>query len=202
MIQSQPHLASLSTIVLAWASQSLLISVAAQPAPALPQSNSWRAPPDSSQYREIHSAIARHHVDHDTAQAVQVAAGFERSNWATGSVFTDPFYTLPENTSVAKPGDILKIEQVTNASLYTAPPNIAISRILYQTEDFNGTSIPASGYVLWPWMAHRLRNTSGIPTVVWAHGTSGAPAECAPSHVVGRAFSLLIIFNFQPSIVL
>ncbi|KAL9616610.1 MAG: hypothetical protein Q9160_008555 [Pyrenula sp. 1 TL-2023] len=181
--QPQPHLAILSTIVLAWASQSLLTKTAAQPAPALSQSNSWRALPDSPHYREIQSAITRNHVDNGTAQAVQVSAGFERSNWATESVSTDPFYTLPENASIAKPGDILKIEQVTNASLYSVPPNVAISRILFQTEDFNGTSISASGYVLWPWMAHRLKETSGIPTVVWGHGTSGAPAECAPSHV-------------------
>lgn len=194
-MQPQPHLASFSTILLTLASQSHLIRTAAQLAPALSQSNSWRALPNSPHYREIHSAIARNNVDDDTAQAVQVSAGFERSNWATESVFTDPFYTLPENVSMAKPGDILKVEQVTNASFYTAPPNVAISRILFQTEDFNGTSIPASGYVLWPWMAHRLKKTSGIPTVVWAHGTSGAPAECAPSHVVGRAFLLLIFLS-------
>lgn len=43
--------------------------------------------------------------------------------------------------------------------------------------------MPASAFVLWPWMAHRDPRTGKYAVVGWAHGTSGVFAECAPSHI-------------------
>lgn len=119
---------------------------------------------------------------------IEVAVNFERTNWATGSVASDPFYSLPDdiaaNFSSLQPGTILKVEPVTNTSLYTLAPTLALSRILFTSETFNGTTIPASAFILWPFAPNIHPNTTTqIQTVVWAHGTSGSFGDCAPSHL-------------------
>ncbi|KAL8938400.1 MAG: hypothetical protein Q9216_003917 [Gyalolechia sp. 2 TL-2023] len=112
---------------------------------------------------------------------MEVALNFERSNWAGGSVSELDFYRVPSNTSHAAAGTVLKVETNVNTSAFTLPPNTAISRILYQTETMNGSLVPASAYVLWPYLP---RETSdGYEVVSWAHATSGVLAECGPSHV-------------------
>lgn len=118
---------------------------------------------------------------------VEVAVNFERTNWAAGSVSLDPFYTLSANIranfSSLKPGTLLKVEHLTNTSLYTIAPTLAISRILFTTETFNGSTVPASAYILWPFSPNLQPGTTKTQTVVWAHGTSGSFGECAPSHI-------------------
>lgn len=155
----------------------------AQPPSAQPQLNTFNAPPGSDLYDQVATIISQFSIDSATAQAVQVAGTFERSNWATPSVFTDPLYSaLPSNASTAPPGSVLKIEQTTNTTLYTLAPALALSRIIYQTETLNGTYVPTSAYVLWPYMPRSFANVSGIPVVGFAHGTSGITPDCAPSH--------------------
>ena len=112
---------------------------------------------------------------------IEVALNFERSNWAHGSVGTDPFYRLPSNATSAPPGALLKLEVSANTSGYTVPPNTALSRILYQSRTLNGSSVPASAYILWPYTP-RVEH-DGYAVIGWAHGTSGAFGECAPSHI-------------------
>ena len=120
-------------------------------------------------------------INETVANNMQVALNFERSNWANGSVDTEPFYRVPKNASGAPPGALLKLQISANTSSYTLPPNTALSRILFQTKTLNGTSVPASAYILWPYTP---RNESdGYPVVGWAHGTSGAFGDCAPSHI-------------------
>ena len=80
------------------------------------------------------------------------------------------------------PGDLLKIEQATNVSLYTIPPKLALSRFLYTTQSINGTVLPNSAFLLWPWLPKQTKVTN-IPLVAWPHGTSGSSPECAPSHI-------------------
>jgi pimeloyl-ACP methyl ester carboxylesterase len=117
------------------------------------------------------------------AQNVEVAVNFERSNWATGSVYADPFYSeLPNNSTTAKPGSLLKVEVTTNTTLYTIPPATALSRIVFMSETVNGTAVPASAYILWPYLPRSFGNKT-IPVIGWAHGNSGTFAECAPSHI-------------------
>ncbi|KAK3059712.1 hypothetical protein LTS18_010217 [Coniosporium uncinatum] len=70
-----------------------------------------------------------------------------------------------------------------------------MSRILYQTETLNGTRVPASAYILWPWMSRTFpsNNTSSSSSsssssgnwsiIAWAHGSSGVFGNCAPSHL-------------------
>ena len=112
---------------------------------------------------------------------IEVALNFERSNWAHGSVGNDPFYRLPSNATSAPPGALLKLEVSANTSAYTLPPNTALSRILYQSRTLNGSSVPASAYILWPYTP-RVEH-DGYAVIGWAHGTSGVFGECAPSHI-------------------
>lgn len=99
------------------------------------------------------------------------------------------FYTVPENYSSAlAPGSVLRLEQTTNLTNYAVPTPLTMSRVLYTTEDFNGTVIPASAYILWPSTplevpaVNSSSNSTQWPVVAWAHGTSGGLAPCAPSN--------------------
>ncbi|PIA89331.1 hypothetical protein CB0940_06968 [Cercospora beticola] len=58
-----------------------------------------------------------------------------------------------------------------------------MSRILFQSETANGTAVPASAYVLWPWMPRTDPKTGRLAVVGWGHGTSGTFGDCAPSHI-------------------
>lgn len=63
---------------------------------------------------------------------------------------------------------------------YLIPAGTAISKFIYQSEKLNGSSVPVSGYVLWPYAARSCQD--GYSVVAWAHGTSGANVEHAPSN--------------------
>ncbi|KAH7371177.1 secretory lipase [Pyrenochaeta sp. MPI-SDFR-AT-0127] len=142
----------------------------------------------ASHYTLSRSEISRAGISDTTANNVNIALNFERSNWATNSVTVDPFYIVPpsnRNQSFLPPGSLLSVEEISNTSLYAVPPSVSLSRILYQTSTLNGTAITASAYVLWPYLPRRFTNpnVTGLPVVGWAHGTSGVMSECAPSHL-------------------
>lgn len=112
---------------------------------------------------------------------VYEALNFERSNHANGRVEEDPFYRVPAMASRAKPGTLLKVEISTNTSKYTIPPNTALSRIMFASRNLNGSVVPVSAYVLWPY--HPREVDDGYPVVAFAHGNSGSLGDCAPSHL-------------------
>ena len=141
-----------------------------------PQNNTFASAASLTQDQLLKAGI------NDTiANNIEVALNFERSNWANGSVDTDPFYRPPSNASGAPAGSLLRLQLYPNTSTYTLPPNTALSRFLYQTETLNGTLIPASAFILWPY-SPRVE-ADGYPVVGFAHGTSGGFGNCAPSHV-------------------
>lgn len=113
---------------------------------------------------------------------LQTAVAFERSNWAGSSVLDDPFYNVSGLCLPQQPGQVIRVEPSTNTSLYTLPPWTSLSRILYTTETQNGSIVPNSAFVLWPYARRKFPNIRGVPTVGFAHGTSGLTAECGPSH--------------------
>lgn len=118
----------------------------------------------------------------ERAKKIAEALEFERSNWATGSVASDEFYShVPRNASSAPAGSLLKVQVNVNASAYSLPPDTALSRIMFVSESLNGSKIPASAYVLWPY-APRLQE-DGYAVVGWAHGASGTLGDCGPSHM-------------------
>jgi len=116
-----------------------------------------------------------------SSNATLEAHNFELSYRAHASVAEDPFYAVPQNASSARPGTLLKVERKTNTSFYTLAPNLSLSRFMYQSQTSNGTVVPVSAYVLWPYIARDYGD--GLPVVVWAHGTSGTNDECAPSNI-------------------
>lgn len=146
---------------------------------ATPQSDVWNSTFSLSQEQ-----ISNAGLDNVTANNINLGARFERTNWAGNSVLNDSFYDVPGNSSDLPPGSLISVEHNTNTSLYTLPAMVAMSRILFQSETINGSSVPASAYVLWPYMPREDPNCPGKFAVVgWAHGTSGCLGECAPSHI-------------------
>ncbi len=155
-----------------------------------PQSNVW-----NSDFKLTAAQIAAANISHETAANVETALRFERTNNAGKLIQHDAFHDLPASYDPGNPpaaGTILKVEEFTNVSEYTLPMSLSMSRFLYTTETFNGTVMPASAYVLWPYLPRTfpgLRSCSGkqddddplYPVIALAHGTSGQMQACAPS---------------------
>lgn len=113
---------------------------------------------------------------------VQGAHDFELSYKINSPITDDPFYSVPRNSGNAPVGTPLKVEQYSNISQYTIPPTLSLSRFIYQSKTANGSLVPVSALVLWPYAA-KPHAGGKIPVVAWAHGTSGAAPECAPSNI-------------------
>jgi hypothetical protein len=154
------------------------------------QSNLWNSSFSLTEQQINDSGISR-----ETAHNLEIAIRYERTNNAGGLIPDDPFYQLPDSYDQSNPppaGTVLKIEQYTNVSLYTMPMSLSMSRFLYTTETYNGTIMPASAYVLWPYLPRsfhgltpcskeRSEDDPLYPVIALAHGTSGQTQACAPS---------------------
>ncbi|KAI9903764.1 hypothetical protein N3K66_000293 [Trichothecium roseum] len=142
-----------------------------------PQTNTW-----NSAFSLTEAQINEARLSPSAAHNLNIALRHERTGWATCSVLSDPFYaSIPANASSAPAGSVLKVEHFTNTTLYTLPPTLALSRLIYQSKTLNGSLVPVSAFVLWPYRARG--GADAAPLVSWAHGTSGIFAECAPSHL-------------------
>ncbi|KAI5921878.1 Alpha/Beta hydrolase protein [Camillea tinctor] len=139
--------------------------------------------------------------------AVLTAVNFERSNWAGTSARLDPFYAdlgSNKNWTDLGPGQVVKVEQATDTSMYTLAHPLAMSRLVFTTRTFNGSVVPASAYVLWPFApkkfsagcadAANAENATGadVPVIAWGHGTSGWSGECGPSHIRNLWYQFMI----------
>ena len=127
------------------------------------------------------------------ANNLAVSLNFERSNFAHGLGSSDDFYHVPLGSAAAAPGTLLKLQLDANTNTYTLPPNTAISRILFQSESINGSKVPGSAYILWPYLPRT--QTDGLPVIAWAHGTSGLFANCAPSNYRNLLYQFATIFE-------
>ncbi|KAL8739098.1 MAG: hypothetical protein Q9181_000209 [Wetmoreana brouardii] len=56
-----------------------------------------------------------------------------------------------------------------------------MSRFLYQSKNLQGSPVPASAAILWPY-SPKVHADNKYPVVAWAHGTSSLFAENAPSN--------------------
>ena len=126
--------------------------------------------------------VQRAGITRQIADTMAAAWDFEQSTWSSGSVQNDPFYQVPSQNASAAPGTLLKLEDAANISNYTLAPGTALSRILFQTRSLNGTAVPASAFVLWPYSPRRVEGGK-IPVVAWAHGATGLFANAGPSHL-------------------
>ena len=121
----------------------------------------------------------------DQAQSLENAYNFEYSQYAGGSTDEDAFYDISDiqNGSSLAPGTLLRSEDFTNLTNYSLAPNVALSRILYVSENLNGSVVPASAFILWPFSPRKFSTFTepGAPVVVWNHPTSGFFGPAAPS---------------------
>lgn len=107
----------------------------------------------------------------------------EASSWVSKNVTLDAFYSTPANITGARPGDLLRWEDLSQDVVntnFTAPAGMSISRFLYMTEDIDRKPIPASAFVLLPYSKPDCDKP--FNTAVWTHGTAGRIRTCAPSN--------------------
>ncbi|KAI0508993.1 hypothetical protein F5B22DRAFT_375938 [Xylaria bambusicola] len=143
----------------------------------------------NSSFTLTQAQIEAANISAGVAADIENAIRYDFSQLAFGGPGQDDFYTLPPltlkcNSTTLKPGVLLKVQDYTNTSGYVLPPNLALSRILYTTKNLNGTVVPASGFVLWPFQPRQFstgNSKQGAPVILWAHGTAGLTASRAPS---------------------
>lgn len=183
----------MASTILRWGFLTLTIRLSVQQS-LFSQNNTW-----NSTFQLSPQQIASTNLSDAVAHDLEVAINFERTNQAGSYTFADPFYDLPDDFDAANPpppGTPIKVEQYTNVTLRTMPMSLAMSRFLYMTETLNGSSVPSSAYVLWPYMPRHFPNltrysgetceddsTPLFPTFGLAHGTSGFNQACAPSNL-------------------
>ncbi|GFF23149.1 lipase 5 [Aspergillus udagawae] len=125
----------------------------------------------------------------DQGAIINTITNFDLSQLANGGAHQDDFYNvqgLPKDQWPTEPGKTIKLQEFTDPSPFSIPAKTAMSRIIYSTTNANGTLIPASAYILWPFqpkVLQRKNHNAGLPApvVLWTHGTSGFYANGAPS---------------------
>ncbi|KAJ1323283.1 hypothetical protein MN608_11430 [Microdochium nivale] len=132
--------------------------------------------------------------DAQCLEAYQTSHDSERKLWATPNFLHDRFYDTPTNATGAKPGDLLRWEDISTERMSTnftgIPGGLSLSRMLYMTEDISRKPIPASAYILLPYSLEIFGDLSAarLRTLAWAHGTVGHSRQCAPSNNQNLAY--------------
>lgn len=63
---------------------------------------------------------------------------------------------------------------------YSVPSGLTMSRIMHTAQDLNGTTTPASAYILWPYQPLALPPGENTP---WWRGHTGPQfGKCSPSN--------------------
>lgn len=122
----------------------------------------------------------------------------ETPNYVTVPIEDDAFYQTPSNFSGqdAQPGQILKVEALSNVSSYAIPPGQALGRIMYTSVDDKGSVVPATAAILWPFTPKPFNHSSdSYPLVAWAHGTSGVFRQCAVSNMRNLQYDFRSVFT-------
>lgn len=146
-----------------------------------PQLTSW-----NSTFKLSPEQLQLGNLTEEFGTLIEYIINFDRSQLANGGPREDDFYNVPSNITVpTKPGKAIKVQEVTDPAPWSIPSKTALSRFIYSTTDINGTLIPASAYVLWPYQPKKFRGDkkkcSSAPVVLWTHGTSGFYPSGAPS---------------------
>jgi len=160
----------------------LTIGAFAQTLPTLPkpgtQSTAW-----NSSFKLTDEQMKLGQIWPDLAENIETILNFDRSQLANGGPSQDSFYHLGNITAPDHPGQVLKVQNVTEPTPWNIPAKTALSRFIYTSTTANGTLVPASAYALWPWTPKKLdaNSTGKAPVVLWSHGTSGFFADGSPS---------------------
>jgi hypothetical protein len=88
----------------------------------------------------------------------------------------DAFYAPTNPLRPAPPGTLIRYQIVQGAG--GVPASATLWRILYHSRTITGADIAVSGYVAVPGTPPPR---GGYPVLTWAHGTTGAAVQCAPS---------------------
>lgn len=156
----------------------------AQQVPTLPkpesQSTAW-----NSSFKLSEEQIELGQLWPELVDSIETILQFDRSQLANGGPNEDIFYNM-DNQSYSTPpnaaGQVLRVENVTDLSVWNLPATTALSRFIYTTTNANGTLIPASAYILWPFTPKPVPGSEGrAPVALWSHGTSGFFADGSPS---------------------
>ncbi|MCJ1441245.1 MAG: hypothetical protein MMC23_001731 [Stictis urceolatum] len=110
----------------------------------------------------------------------QKSLDYETLTWANGSVLDEDFYKVSPGSGSKPAGSLLKAQTGCSPTNYTIPSGLSLSRIIFQSKTVNGTLVPSSAYILWPYTPRK--EVDGHAVVAFAHGASGMQADCAPSH--------------------
>ncbi len=92
------------------------------------------------------------------------------------------FYTLPATLPAGKPGQLIRSERMAGA-----PLGSRAWRVIYHSRDQDGDDIPVSGIVVVP---DGAAPAGGRTVVAWAHPTTGAGQNCAPSRELDPFFTI------------
>ncbi|KAK2136800.1 hypothetical protein NOF04DRAFT_1268880 [Fusarium oxysporum II5] len=127
-----------------------------------------------------------------------------RETW-TANLSHDPFWHLPQNISTAKPGDILRwqdIDAIAASTNWTIPAGAALSRFQYASEDIDGEIVAASAFLLIPYApqngAKKLRTLAGLGSTTpkgfqyvagWTHAADVAFSVIAAKRRIGALLS-------------
>ena len=84
------------------------------------------------------------------------------------------FYTPPEPLPSGRPGDLIRVQQVTDAGR----DDVDTYRVMYHTRSKDGADIAATGLIFVP---RGDAPEGGWPIVASLHGTDGMISSCAPS---------------------
>lgn len=124
----------------------------------------------------------------------ETAFAGETKLWVSPDFDSDRFYDTPANATGAKPGDLLRWQDVTTAFVGTnfsgIPGGMSISRFIYMSEDMERNPVPASAFVLLPYALATADepDRTKFRTLAWAHGTTGNARKCAPSNNQNLAY--------------
>ncbi|KXJ90437.1 secretory lipase [Microdochium bolleyi] len=120
--------------------------------------------------------------------AWRAALARETALWSNSAIANDPFYDTPANATGARPGDLIRWQDVPASAVGTnwtgIPGGMSLSRMIYMTEDIDRKPIPASAFILLPLSSATVRDPEGkaaFKTLAWAHGTTGNARHCSPS---------------------
>lgn len=154
----------------------------AQSLPALPKPGTQTTAFNSS-FKLSDEQLKLGQIFPELAENIETILNFDRSQLANGGPSQDHFYHLGNITTPKHAGEVLKVQNVTEPTPWNIPAKTALSRFIYTTTNANGTLIPASAYILWPFTPKTVdANSSGkAPVVLWSHGTSGFFADGSPS---------------------
>jgi pimeloyl-ACP methyl ester carboxylesterase len=106
------------------------------------------------------------------------AAGAQRSGPEIFTGALEDFYVVPDPLPRGRPGDLIRIQQVSEANGHVT------LRIMYHSRDAQDHDRAVTGIVTYPTAPPPKR---GWPVISTAHGTTGLASQCAPSRFGGEA---------------